>query len=100
MANSPKEALDFPCAEATTPHAASSSTVIVQRRLYLFASLWKFSTITSSLPSPRRYLGVSTRRMTVTRRTLRTKTIAEAVYIKYLHPLLLSYVQVVASRQL
>ena len=59
---------------------------------------WNPATTSASLPSARRYLGVSLSRMTVIRATLITKTKAPAVYITYRQPMLLSFVQMDVCR--
>lgn len=85
--------LDCPCAELMTPHASSISTVIEQGRLYFAAIAWKSATSCSSLPSPRRYLGVSFNLITVIRAILIRKTMAPLVYITYRQPMLPSFRQ-------
>lgn len=61
-----------------------------QGRLYFAAMAWKSCTSCASFPCPRRYLGVSLRRITVILATLMTNTRAPLVYITYLQPMLLS----------
>jgi hypothetical protein len=91
--NSLIEYLLFPCAVRMTPQASSCAKVMEHGRLYLAAIFWKSCTSRASWPSPKRYFGVSLRRTTVIRATLITKTNAPLVYITYLQPMLLAYVQ-------
>lgn len=82
IASSSRENFDLLCVEEMVPQASSWERVMEQGRLYFLAIRWKLVTRRASSPRPRRYFGVSRRRITVIRRMDRMRTRPPLVYIR------------------